>query len=413
MTESTSPNKPNSSAIFQFGCAIAILLNCVASCWLIYFVQTNNQTITDKVEKLTTTPITQQTVVAYFITDTPTPTNTPTETPTQTPIPTRTPTPSSTYTPTPYTPTPSPTMTPMSTFTPTPTITNTPGPIPTAPIGPDVGVINLLDLSHLAVLPENPGPVNFKWRWGTQPGCPDILPEFGFELRIWPEGRGYGPMAAMNAQSDRAQVGCDEKTGDRNYLVPDLRQTAAGQIVGGGRFVWDVAYIQYEPYAVIAVSEVRVFELQGSHPPPAPVPTEPLRTEGIGGAIELLALKDNYQVLQSEEKLEFQWFWGADRSCRLPPQGYGFELRIWPEISGQPPLGAMGDAVTAQISISCDSFDGSWRYQSYKLKEIEGIRRGLFNSISRYRWDVVLVQFEPYQVLDQPINRAFELPKSE
>ena len=414
--------EPSSNPLFGCGCFAALLMNCVAFVLCVYVVQVNSL-IPLAIARLTATPMRAETVIAFFATHTPTvtitPTPTATATPTITPFPTDTPT---------FTPTPSPTETATATPTntlPPPTATVTPTspalsgvtgaaslPIPTMPIQPAVGLFTLLDLPHQAVLPLDPGPIAFEWQWGKD-GCTEVPAAFGFELQIWPELSGYGPLAAMNAKAEQKQVGCDAKTGDRTFLVPDLRQTAGVNAAPGNeRFLWKVAYVQFEPYAVLAISEVRLFVLPSKGGAPAPTPTSAPRTEGIGGVITLLALDDGYQVRQSDEKLEFQWQWGIARDCRLPPTGYGFEVRIWPEISLQPPLGAMGDAKVAQASITCDPFNGAWHYQTFKLGEVLGIRQGLAQRIGRYRWDVVLVQFEPYQVIIQPQSRAFDLPKA-
>lgn len=407
-------NRPNST-VSQFGCGCPVALLVGVAFYVLFFhLLTTNPLIQTTLAQLTATPITSETMVALLISPTPTHTFTPTSTPTHTPTPTFTHTP---------TPTPTATPSPTETFTPTPTATpsQTPTrpptvpvrgtlPLPTAPISSDVGVINLLGLPNNVALPNNPGPVSFKWQWGTG-GCVKIPDGFGFELRIWPNRPTYGPLAATDATATQKEIGCDALTGDRTLLIHDLAQTPGVNAVGGGSFVWNVAYVQFEPYTELVLSEVRLFEFRPDVAPPLPTAPPIPRTDGVGGVISLEALENNYQVLQSEKKLQFKWFWGVDRTCRRPPTGYGFELRIWPELFDQPPLGAMGDALIAQDSIFCDN--GSWNYQTFEINQILGIQQGLPKGIGRYRWDVVLVQFEPYQIIVQPESRAFDLPRAE
>lgn len=189
------------------------------------------------------------------VVDTPTPTATPTSTPTPTPPPTNTPspTPSLTPSPTPSPAPPTPLPTPAVSAALTQTTTTT-----TAEIAG--GVINLIDPQSGLALPANVGGLEFKWQWGIGYGC--RLPEgFGFEVRIWPAVTGYGPLGVMDAVKNQKDITCDAETGIYLYQVADLKGTPGVKATGGGKFLWDVAYIKLDPYTIFLTAPPRLFEI--------------------------------------------------------------------------------------------------------------------------------------------------------
>ncbi len=160
----------------------------------------------------------------------------------------------------------SPTPTSQPTLTATNTITLTTTPTPTQIVsssGPEIrGAIALERPEEGLSVPASVGGLEFKWRWaGEGLGC--RLPEgFGFELRIWPAVTGCGPLGVMDATKSQVDVFCDPETGLRSYMVVDLKGTPGVKATGAGKFLWDVAYVQLEPYQpLIAAPSPRMFEI--------------------------------------------------------------------------------------------------------------------------------------------------------
>lgn len=100
--------------------------------------------------------------------------------------------------------------------------------------------------------------LEFKWRWAEPKSCqpPD---GFGYELRIWPAISGYGPMGVTDAVANQADFFCDPKSNVVSYRVNNLKGTPGVAAIGAGQFLWDIAYIQLEPYSVVQVSGPRLF----------------------------------------------------------------------------------------------------------------------------------------------------------
>jgi hypothetical protein len=102
--------------------------------------------------------------------------------------------------------------------------------------------------------------LEFKWRWPQKKSCQP--PEgFGYELRIWPAVSGYGPMGVTDAVKNQQDFYCDPKSNVASYRVVDLKGTPGVAEIGSGKFLWDIAYIQLEPYSVVLSSGPRLFEI--------------------------------------------------------------------------------------------------------------------------------------------------------
>lgn len=123
-------------------------------------------------------------------------------------------------------------------------------------------------------------------------------------------------------------------------------------------------------------------------------------TLSIEGAIELLAPTDDIQV---GDTVEFRWRWQGHSSCVQPPEGYAFEIRVWPDNNTDPPMGAM-NAGEQKPNIRCDSGSGIYSFSIAKIQDVPGFR-GL--SEGRFRWDVALVQLNPYNPIRSPAYRTF------
>jgi hypothetical protein len=136
---------------------------------------------------------------------------------------------------------------------------------------------------------------------------------------------------------------------------------------------------------------------------PTPVRVQPPRNNEItlDGTIELLAPTDNIQM--TSDAVEFKWLWHENKGCQQPPEGYAFEIRVWPDNDTTAPMGAM-DARLEKPQISCDPNTGIRSFTIGKLRDVPGARN---LQAGRLRWDVALVQVEPYQPIITTQYRTF------
>jgi hypothetical protein len=130
-------------------------------------------------------------------------------------------------------------------------------------------------------------------------------------------------------------------------------------------------------------------------PTPARARPTPSKAVVLDGFIELVAPADNIQI---GDAVEFQWKWQENKGCQSPPAGYAFEIRIWPDNNTSPPMGAM-DAGAEKSKINCDPSSGVHSFVIGKIRDVPGAK-GL--SGGRLRWDVALVQVDPYQPIITP-----------
>jgi hypothetical protein len=265
-----------------------------------------------------------------------------------------------------------------------------------------------VELPDKIALPIDVGRVEFKWVWDGH-GC--TLPPEGqaFEIRIWPDMPGVTPLGVMDASETDAIV-CDEKSGTRSYEVGNLRGAPGVSSADSGRFRWHVALVKLDSQTLIAVSESRAFDLPPGVPTPTPTPTPPRVVLAAGqdaGVISLEEPADNFSLPEGTEQFEFRWRWSPAGACELPPPGYGFELRIWPEHPDMSPEGVMGDASASQADVFCDP---SRNLFGYRVMNLEKTRAVIKAGAGRFRWDVILVKLDPYEIVIWSGSRAFELP---
>lgn len=354
-------------------------------------------------------------VTVIYPTALPKPTATPTATdpkpPTSTLAPTNTPAPQPTAAPSPTLERPMPSATLAKTDVATATVQAEA--TPTGASGsvsggaPGAG-IRLLELRDNVALPDNVGRVEFKWIWEGH-GCASPPDGQAFEIRIWPDMPGVTPLGVMDATETDA-IACDELSGARSYEVGNLRGAPGVSSVNGGRFRWHVALVELESQALISVSESRAFDLPPGAPTSTPTPTPPrvsLSTGQDAGTINLALPQDNLALPEKTELFEFRWRWSLAAACELPPPGYGFELRIWPDRPEYGPLGAMGDASMSQASVFCDPNTALFGYQIPNLQKTPAVKEA---GAGRFRWDVALVRLDPYETVIASGSWAFELP---
>jgi hypothetical protein len=112
------------------------------------------------------------------------------------------------------------------------------------------------------------------------------------------------------------------------------------------------------------------------------------------------------------------WFGEEIRPCQLP-EGYGFEVRVWPSQAEVPaeqrasvqPLGVI-DAVQEQpiIAANCDLKSKTRRYTVNYLRQTPGVKQG--GGSGQYFWDVAYIQLKPYFNLMVSAPRDFFIPPS-
>ena len=129
-------------------------------------------------------------------------------------------------------------------------------------------------------------------------------------------------------------------------------------------------------------------------------------TEDMGEIELILIAPANGQALDSD-RVEFTWRWGEGKRCQPLPPGYGFEIRVWADRPGEEPLGAM-DATKNQKDIACDPANGIRAYIMGDIKMAPGV---LGANAGTFRWDVAVVQLEPYAVsVSSDWSHGFVIP---
>ncbi|MCB9107660.1 MAG: excalibur calcium-binding domain-containing protein [Anaerolineales bacterium] len=182
---------------------------------------------------------------------------------TASPIPTPTSTLPATLSPTPVVVVISPT--PPTLYTP-PLITPS-GPPPASPTA-EQSVANIYTgLTLVSPSPEMKFPVNiqaveFQWKWDAKPQCGAPPNAYGFLIQIWRKDDGT-PLGAMDAATDRLYIFCNPDTGIYNYKLNDLRDApgVGRRELGVGKFYWNVAYVELNPFKIISQSAPNTFEI--------------------------------------------------------------------------------------------------------------------------------------------------------
>jgi hypothetical protein len=139
-------------------------------------------------------------------------------------------------------------------------------------------------------------------------------------------------------------------------------------------------------------------------PTGTPTPTTaPPRRQGVtvDGSVELIWPEPDSHV--SPNQVEFRWRWLADKGCEQPPAGYAFEIRVWRDNDVSGPMGAM-DAGLQKQNIGCDPASG---IRTFTIGQISTVPGAEGQSSGRLRWDVALVQLEPYKPVITTQYRTF------
>ena len=121
-------------------------------------------------------------------------------------------------------------------------------------------------------------------------------------------------------------------------------------------------------------------------PTATPTPDE----VNVDGWIEPVAPDENFYL--PADGLTFQWRWHENKRCQQPPDGYGFEIRVWRDVSTEFPKGAM-NAKEEKVNVTCDATSGVYTFTIGNIKKVPGVSNAEFG---RFKWDIAIVQLDPY-----------------
>ena len=143
-----------------------------------------------------------------------------------------------------------------------------------------------------------------------------------------------------------------------------------------------------------------------STPTPTPRPFRPTATPtpaggNIDGWIELISPAENFYL--PADGLIFQWKWHENKGCQQPLDGYGFEVRVWRDVSTDFPQGAM-NAKEEKVNITCDPKDGVYTFSIGNIKKVPGVHNA---KDGRFKWDIAIVQLDPYTPIITSQSRIF------
>lgn len=149
----------------------------------------------------------------------------------------------------------------------TPPLITPSGPPPASPTA-EQSVANIYTgLTLVSPSPEMKFPVNiqaveFQWKWDAKPQCGAPPNAYGFLIQIWRKDDGT-PLGAMDAATDRLYIFCNPDTGIYNYKLNDLRDApgVGRRELGVGKFYWNVAYVELNPFKIISQSAPNTFEI--------------------------------------------------------------------------------------------------------------------------------------------------------
>jgi hypothetical protein len=208
--------------------------------------------------------------------------------------------------------------------------------------------------------------------------------------------------------ADQSVIFCDGESGSRSYTIGNLMGAPGIAIAPEvGRYRWDVALVQLDPYEVIDVGFSRGFDVPVPTPTITPTPTPSVPFLALSGNIDLIEPQNEFEFPAAVEAVQFQWRWTQSQNCQYPLTGHGFELRIWPEGGDFIPLGAMGDALANQDAIFCDPNSGFFGYRVEAIRFAPGV---LQQDGGRYLWDVALIDLNTLEPVLISGPRVFVLP---
>ncbi|RME71629.1 MAG: hypothetical protein D6784_14870 [Chloroflexi bacterium] len=123
------------------------------------------------------------------------------------------------------------------------------------------------------------------------------------------------------------------------------------------------------------------------------------------GVIVLLEPEQGFVLQPGINELEFKWRWGYGKGCQ-PDEGYGYEVRVWPAVTGYGPMGVT-DAVKNQSEFFCDPVS---QVASYRIPNLRGAPGVSAVGSGKFLWDVAYITLDPYTVVYASEPRLFEIP---
>jgi hypothetical protein len=118
-----------------------------------------------------------------------------------------------------------------------------------------------------------------------------------------------------------------------------------------------------------------------------------------------VAIDHNFVFPPAPGEVEFSWTWSGAAGCQPLPDGYGFEVRIWPNRPDFIPLG-VEDATKAQEKIFCDPQTGR---RNFKLGFLPGTPAVQLQGAGSFAWDVAFIKLSPHTPLYASPPRLFEI----
>jgi hypothetical protein len=127
--------------------------------------------------------------------------------------------------------------------------------------------------------------------------------------------------------------------------------------------------------------------------------------EILSGSINLVTIDNNFVFPPAAWEAEFTWTWSGGSGCDPPPDGYGFDVRIWPDRPDFGPLG-VDEVATIQEEIFCIPESGK---RGYLLGFLSGTPAVKAQGAGSFLWDVAFVKMNPYTPLYTSPPRRFEI----
>jgi hypothetical protein len=144
-----------------------------------------------------------------------------------------------------------------------PTVTRAVVDPPTPPFLPQKTKPVAVDGTIELIAPDNniqvDDTVAFEWRWLEDKGCTQPPEGYAFEIRVWRDNDAAGPRGAMDAKAQKQNISCDPGREIYSFTISRIKTVPGFEGSTEGRFRWDVALVQLEPYQPKISAPYRVF----------------------------------------------------------------------------------------------------------------------------------------------------------
>jgi hypothetical protein len=123
----------------------------------------------------------------------------------------------------------------------------------------------------------------------------------------------------------------------------------------------------------------------------------------LEGNIQQVIPDNNHTFAPGVGQVEFSWRWSGGNNCELLPDGYGFDLRVWPN---RPDFGPLGVSEINAIKEETVCRDGKWTYRLYYLSGVPAVQ---IQGAGSFLWDIAFVKMSPYTPLYASPPRVLEI----